>query len=191
MKRTILDQLHLLMPPNHAEDFVGVSKIRNVKKGGNFIEAGSVPRKIAFVGEGLFRYYYLGKDGQEFTKGIFSEGGILASYSAMIGETPSHFFIQALEPSTILEVNWGVWNELKAKNHFWDQFLFKMLEKGFITKERRERELLLLDAETRYRNFLDQYPGLEDRLTQKIIASYLGVKPESLSRIRRKFKALT
>lgn len=53
-------------------------------------------------------------------------------------------------------------------------------------KEKRERDLLLLDAETRYKNFLTEFPGMDQRIKQGIIASYLGIKPETLSRIRRK-----
>jgi CRP-like cAMP-binding protein len=53
-------------------------------------------------------------------------------------------------------------------------------------KEKRERDLLLLDAEKRYKNFLNEFPGMDQRIKQGIIASYLGIKPETLSRIRRK-----
>jgi len=53
-------------------------------------------------------------------------------------------------------------------------------------KEKRERELLLLDAETRYKNYLNDYPNLKGRIPQTIIASYLGIKPETLSRIKKK-----
>jgi CRP-like cAMP-binding protein len=69
---------------------------------------------------------------------------------------------------------------------FWIKFLLKFIEKGFMIKEKRERDLLLLDAETRYKNFLSEYPGMDQRIKQGIIASYLGIKPETLSRIRRK-----
>jgi len=54
------------------------------------------------------------------------------------------------------------------------------------TKEKRERDLLLLDAVTRYKNFLIEFPGMEQRIKQGIIASYLGIQPETLSRIRKK-----
>ena len=65
-----------------------------------------------------------------------------------------------------------------------------MIEKGFTTKEKRERELLLLDAESRYRIFLEEFPNLEKRVKQHMIASYLGITPERLSRIRKNMNAL-
>jgi CRP-like cAMP-binding protein len=61
-----------------------------------------------------------------------------------------------------------------------------LLEKGYCTKEKREREFLLFDAEARYQSFLKSYPGLEKRVKQHQIASYLGITNVSLSRIRRK-----
>jgi hypothetical protein len=72
------------------------------------------------------------------------------------------------------------------KDVFWVKFLLKFIEKGYIIKEKRERDLLLLDAETRYNDFLCEFPGIDQRIKQGIIASYLGIKPETLSRIRKK-----
>ena len=184
-------RLSNLMPHPFFEDFLTIGTERTLDKGEEFVRAGEIPRKVAFVLSGLFRYYYIDKEGVDYTKSIILEGSMLASYSAMINASPSYFFIQALEPAHLLEVNWNQWNQLQKKDRFWDQFLIKMLEKGFVTKERRERELLLWDAETRYRSFLEHYPRLENRLTQRIVASYLGIHPESLSRIRKKLKALT
>jgi CRP-like cAMP-binding protein len=66
--------------------------------------------------------------------------------------------------------------------------LLNILEKGFCIKEKRERELLLLDAEKRYNLFITEFPNLENRVSQQIVASYLGIQPESLSRLRRKYK---
>jgi hypothetical protein len=60
------------------------------------------------------------------------------------------------------------------------------VERGYIIKEKRERDLLLLDAETRYKDFLRDFPGIDQRVNLGIIASYLGIKQETLSRIRRR-----
>ena len=75
---------------------------------------------------------------------------------------------------------------LKAENPVWKDLLIRMLEIGYGAKERRERDLLLLDAETRYRNFCNEFPHLIRRVKQHQIASFLGIKPESLSRMRKK-----
>lgn len=179
-------QLNNILPAERIDELLSIAKEKPVSAGEYFIKAGEVPCKIAFVSSGLFRYVYANDRGDEFTKGIIAENFFLSSYSAMIMGKPSYFSIEALENSQLLEINWTDFNRLKDKDIFWLQFLLKFVEKGFIIKEKRERDLLLLDAETRYRNFLTEFPGMEQRIKQGIIASYLGIQPETLSRIRRK-----
>ena len=104
----------------------------------------------------------------------------------MVTGKPSFFSVEALEDSQILEIAWSDFIRLTELDVFWVRFLLKFIEKGYITKEKRERDLLLLDAETRYKNFLTEFPGLDQRVRQGVIASYLGIQPETLSRIRRK-----
>ncbi|MDI6401768.1 Crp/Fnr family transcriptional regulator [Balneolaceae bacterium ANBcel3] len=174
------------IPAEEAARLYEIGKKKSVKKGELFIRSGEVPGKFAFVHSGLFRYLYTNEEGKQFTKGFMPQFLFLSSYSAMIQNTPSWFCIEALEDSLIIEFDYHSWMELKASSFHWDRFLIAMLERGYTIKETRERELLLLDAESRYKIFLDRYPGLEQRVKQHMIASYLGVTPESLSRIRKK-----
>lgn len=178
--------LEKILPPDRIREITEIGKKSCIEPGDNFIRAGEIPSKFGFVSSGLFRYLYISDKGQEFTKGIIREGNFISAYSAMITHTPSFFFVEALEKSEVLEISYHSWLKLKASDPFWTGFLLKFVEKGFIIKEKRERDLLLLDAETRYRNFLEEFPGMEKRIKQTIIASYLGIQPESLSRIRKK-----
>lgn len=179
---------HLItfLPADKTEELMAIGKQKTIAPGAYFIREGETPKKLAFVHTGLFRYVYINAKGVEFTKGIISASGFISSYSAMISKTPSHFYIEALEASEILEFDLQQWNALREQNPFWNTFLFKIIEKGFCVKEKRERDFLLLNAETRYRNFLAEFPNLQGRIKQHIIASYLGIQPESLSRIRKK-----
>lgn len=176
------------MPEQEIEDLLNIARESTMSTGDNFIIEGDVPSKFAIVLNGLFRYYYLNSDGDEFTKGFIIEGQVMSSYSAMLYQKPSLFYIEALEKSQILEIDYKKWQELRSENSFWDKFLIQALEKGYCTKEKRERELLLLDAEQRYKIFLEEFPGFDKRVKLQVIASYLGIKPESLSRIRKKYK---
>lgn len=176
----------LLMPEERIDDLLSIGKEKTIALNEVFIAAGSIPRKFGFVMSGLFRYVYVDNKGTEYTKGIISEYSFICSYSAMVSQTSSYFTIEALEESQIFEISYIKWLDLRESNSYWYKFLLKQVEKGFITKEKRERELLLLDAETRYRNFQKDYPGMENRIKQSIIASFLGIQPESLSRIRKK-----
>jgi len=180
------EQFKNIIPENKIEDFLALCKEKPINISDYFIREGETPFKIAFVIKGLFRYVYINSKGDEFTKGIITENNFISSYSAMILGKPSYFSIEALEGSQVLEIHWSEFKKLLDNDIFWVKFLLKFVEKGYIIKEKRERDLLLLDAETRYKNFLVDFPAIDQRIKQGIIASYLGIKPETLSRIRRK-----
>lgn len=174
------------MPLDKAEKLLSIGRARSVNAHEYYLRAGEVPKSFAFVLSGLFRYVYINEKGDEFTKGLIMEQDFISSYSAMQSQSPSHFFIEAMEDAEIFDIPRQKWLVLLETDIFWYKFLLKSIEKGFSKKEKRERDLLLLQAETRYLDFLAEYPGIEKRISQAIIASYLGIKPESLSRIRKK-----
>lgn len=87
-------------------------------------------------------------------KTVRSSDCFISSYSAMILGKPSYFSIEALEDSQLLEIKWPDFMQLFDNDIYWVKFLLKFVEKGYMMKERREHDLLLLDAETRYKNFL-------------------------------------
>lgn len=159
-----------------------------LNKGDIFLRHGAIPQKFAFVSSGLFRYFYVSKKGSEFTKGFFQERSFIVSYSAMVKQTPSHYSIEALEDSRIHIIDYQKWLQLYSNHSCWASLLLALLQKGYMKKEAREREFLLLDAQERYISFLDEYPGLESRIKQHHVASYLGITPVALSRIRGKIK---
>jgi len=180
------EQLKNLLPEKRIDELLSMGKEKSMLAADYFIRAGETPLKIAYVFNGLFRYVYTNDKGDEFTKAIIPENNFISSYSAMILNRPSYFAIEALENAQLLEIQWDDFKKLLDKDVFWIRFLLKFIEKGYITKEKRERDLLLLDAETRYKDFLVEFPGIDQRIKQGLIASYLGIKPETLSRIRRK-----
>ena len=177
------DQLKSILPEKRMDELLSIGREKSILSSEYFIKAGDTPIKIAYVYKGLFRYVYIKDNGDEFTKGIIAENLFLSSYSAMIMSRPSYFSIEALEDSMVLEINWKDFTPLCDKDIYWLKFLLMFVEKGYMIKEKRERDLLLLDAETRYKNFLEEFPGMDQRIKQGIIASYLGIKPETLSRI--------
>lgn len=179
---------HLNLPEKELQELLNISEYKKIHKGNYFINEGQIPRKMAFVIKGLFRYVYTHENGNEFTKNIIAEKNFISSYSAMIYDAPSYFSIEVLEDAEILEIDFADWLGIKEKNPFWNAFLVQVLEKAFCIKEKRERELLLLDAEKRYEIFTAEFPNIENRVSQQIIASYLGIQPESLSRLKRKLR---
>lgn len=154
-------------------------------KGIFVVRAGETPDTIAFVVSGLLRLFYNDADGKEFTKSFCTENSFLASYSSLLLNKPSRIFIETLEESTLLIANYADYQTLADEHPCWQIINRKLAEMLFIKKELRESELVLDDATTRYRNFQAEYPGLENRVKQYHIASYLGITPVALSRIRK------
>lgn len=175
-----------LMPENKWGELLALGQEKSLQANDYFVRVGEIPTHIAYVFKGLFRYVYINEQGVEFTKGFMLDKSFISSYSAMVLHHPSYFAIEALEPSSYLEIAWFDFQKLLEKDVFWVHLLLQFLERGYMVKEKRERDLLLLDAETRYKNFLSEFPGIDQRVKQGIIASYLGIQPETLSRIRKR-----
>ncbi len=167
-------------------ELLEIGTIKTYEPTAYFLRAGQIPTKFGFVISGLFRYVYVSEQGKEFTKVFMPEKSFVSSYSAMISKKPSHFFIESLEFSRVLAIAYEDWEKLRRINPKWNLLLIKLLEKGYAIKEKREREFLLLDSEARYKIFLEEFPDLEKRVRQFMIASYLGITPVALSRIRKK-----
>lgn len=175
-------------PESELIKFSACVQRHTITRGERFLDAGKIPGRLAYVCTGLFRYLYTDSNGSEYTKGFFPKGDFVVSYSAMVSQTPSWFSIEALEDSVIDVFDYTNWQQLFHGHTCWASLLIAMLQKGYMKKEKRERELLMLDASERYQSFLKDYPGLEARVRQHMIASYLGITPVALSRIRSQSK---
>jgi len=160
----------------------------HVKKGEYFIRSGALPDKMACIVSGIFRIFYTSPAGEERTLAIRSEGRMLSAFSAFLEHTPSWYDIQALEDSDLLYVSLDQYAEGLKGHACWQVINAKYAQMLFVEKERRESEFLSDDAETRYKKFRERFPGVEDRIRQYHIASYLGITPVALSRIRKKLR---
>jgi len=173
------------IPADELTNFTRIFQPRTIRTGELLIRAGEVPTEIGFVVSGIFRLYYVNAAGSEFTKSFCPENHFVTAYSALTLKQPAQFFIEALEDSLLLVADYSQFTQLYAENFCWQIINHKLVEALFIKKEKREAELLLDDATTRYQKFLIEYPDLEHRVKQYHIASYLGISPVSLSRIRK------
>ncbi len=170
------------------EDIKKTFKYNFIKKGTHLTNEGDVENKISFVCEGMFRYYYITANGEEITKHFTVENDFATSYASLIYQRPTKYSIIADEDCHILSIDYKVYNELIEKDRSWERLARKYTEHIYNLKELREASFLLLDAETRYKEFLNSYKKIESRLRQKDIATYLGINPVSLSRIRKNLK---
>jgi len=151
-----------------------------------YIVAGAVPTRFAFVVEGLFSQHYVDSEGDVVIKYFFPEGRIAASVSATLLAQPSLFGITAIEDSTVLEYDFAAFKTLVARFPDVAAFYIRYIERHWIIeKEPGEIAFRHDDAMQRYRDFIRREPGLHKRLKQHHIAAWLGITPESLSRIKK------
>lgn len=146
--------------------------------------AGEPPRHVAFVHRGLVRLYFTGSDGQERTYGFRDEGHLVCAHSAVRTAEPATMSIETLEACELLIAPHRAFRELCESHAYWRQLSARLTEALYVQQLRRQRELLMDDAATRYRNFVATYPAMAGRLTQRQIAAYIGITPVALSRLR-------
>jgi CRP-like cAMP-binding protein len=161
---------------------------RNINRNDHFLNQGDNINRICLIREGLFRVYCNDLSGDEKTLAFRSQGQFLAGYSPFIENKEIWYSIEALEDSVILEIRFKDYLDLVRNSSSWNELIKNYMTLLFIEKEERERSFLLDDATTRYLEFIRKNPEFEDRIPQFNIASYLGITPVSLSRIRSKLK---
>jgi CRP-like cAMP-binding protein len=146
--------------------------------------AGEPVEQVSFIVRGLTRICYVVDGGVERTTGFRAEGELVCVYAAALSGAPSQQFVETLEPCELLTARRVAFAELCASHPAWARVLVAMTERLFLDEQGRHRDLLTKDATARYRAFLTERPALAARLTQRQVASYVGVSPEALSRIR-------
>jgi CRP-like cAMP-binding protein len=162
-------------------------RLRVLSKDDDFIRVGDVPTSVGFVVEGLLYQHYVGPDGDLIIKYFFPENRIAASVSATLLRKPSLFTITAIEDSSILAYDLAAFKDLAASYPDIAAFYIVYMERHWIIeKEPLEIAFRHDDAMQRYLDFINNEPELHRRLKQHHIAAWLGITPESLSRLRRK-----
>lgn len=158
---------------------------KELKKGDYFSREGQIAKELAFLNTGIVRAFYTTEMGQEYTKRFFTSPCIIGSYSSLITEKPSLYSQQALTPCTIFVANYTQVSELYDSHSDLERLARKFAENYFVFNEIKELEVVLLDATERYLQFKKEYQNLEEIIPQYHIASYLGISPTQLSRIRK------
>jgi len=161
---------------------------RIVSKGEHILRAGTIADEVFFVHQGLLRYYINdpADGGQERTGQFFDEGIVATDAESYLQRIPAQQNFEALETSSIIALPRAVLNAGYDQDHAIERFGRLMLEEALIGSQRRVSRLLVLQPEERYRLFVETRPEVARRVPQYLIASYLGLTPESLSRIRRR-----
>jgi len=168
------------------EGFVELFSLKKLDANEDWVKAGEHCSQFGFIVSGLIRIYYIDHAGNEINEGFYDKGRLVGPVSSMVSNEACQYYIQALEPSALLIADYRKFHEIGYEKPDWLRFEIKFLQQIYLRSARRDAQLLLGNAEQRYRWFCKEYPDLIKRIPQYQIASYLGVTPVTLSRLRKK-----
>jgi len=158
---------------------------KQFKKGELFLQEGKVCRHAGFILKGLMRYY-LTRDGEEKTFYFSRENEFICNYESFVPQIPSLKSIEALEDSTVCMISYDNLNLLYSTMANGERLGRLILEQVFVEALQNLNSFYVDTPEERYEKLLKAHPDLQQRIPQYYIASSVGVKPQSLSRIRKR-----
>ena len=158
---------------------------RKIKRRQFILQEEDICKHYTFVAEGCFKKFQVDQKGTEHNLQFIAENDWIMEIDSFYNEKPSRVFIEAIEPSIILQITKPDLINLFMSNPKFNRNFRVIIENRFVELENRVLQAISSTAEERYLTFLAQYPKLSQRLPNTQIASYLGITPEFLSKIRK------
>lgn len=143
---------------------------------------------MQFIAEGCLRAYYMDEEAKEHIVQFGIEGWWVNDLYSYLAKTPAKQFLQALEKSTVLQINRDTLNILYKEVPAIERFFRLKFEKAYVAFQERTLDVMSKTAEERYLEFRTKYRDIEQRVPQYMVASYLGITPEFLSSLRKKMR---
>lgn len=169
-------------------DFViSLLEHRAIKKKELLIRSGDVCRYDYFVNNGCLKVCYLDNKDAECIIKFAVENWWVVDLDSFLHRKPSFYYIQAVEDTQLFQLSKSNYDLLHREIPVFHKFSSERWQNGFIALQQRIIQNLSLTAEERYYHFKEKYPDLETRISQKLIAAYLGITPEFLSVLRKKW----
>lgn len=164
-------------------DFYAVMKPKTFAKGERIHEAGEICTKFYFLKEGLIRIYSE-QDDKDITCWFSAEGEVFTAIDSFFKQRPSKYIITAIEDTLVQEIDFEDLEALFQKHHSFEHIGRMMVTEAYVELVDRLDSLLFKTAKERYEDLLKHTPSLVQRVAVNHIASYIGVAPETMSRIR-------
>ncbi|WP_238381864.1 Crp/Fnr family transcriptional regulator [Mucilaginibacter pedocola] len=177
---------YFALSPAEEEAFAIRLTQKRVKRRQFLLQQGDVCRHFSFVVSGCLKMYAVDKNGKEHNIQFIAENDWATDLSSFYDEKPSLLYIEAVEPTEVLQIKHQDLLYLYSNHHTIDHNFRVIIEQKYIALQNRVLQNISLSADERYEAFLKQYPKLANRLPNTQIASYIGVTPEFLSTIRKK-----
>lgn len=191
MVSTLLRQLPLIGEVNFSgeenKELKKYFKIRTFKKKQKILNGGQVETHFNFVYKGLVRQYYIDANGNEVNTRFADAGDIICSEFSYFSGAPSEYISEAVENSTMLSITVKDMDYIQSLGMPFIRFGKLLMAQLFFLKEEREREFLANDATKKVELFFKLKPAMALRLPQIYIASYLNLKPETFSKLKKAY----
>ncbi|MFC0185827.1 cAMP-binding domain of CRP or a regulatory subunit of cAMP-dependent protein kinases [Pseudarcicella hirudinis] len=185
MKQNLVDLLKSLVDFTDEEIEITeeLFEIKHIKKGEIWVREGDLKLEVAFINKGLMRIFFM-KGKSENTFQFRAEGEFVSSFDNFFSQKPSRDYIQALEDCELCTISIQNLEYLRNKFHNWERFGRINYGSYFMEFDERIRAFISETAQQRYERFIRDYPDRTNRIPQLYLSNYLGITPQSLSRVR-------
>jgi CRP-like cAMP-binding protein len=175
---------HVTLTTEEEERFTSLLKITKVKKKQYIVQPEFVCRYRSYVYKGAMRAYLVDDNGQEHSIAFAIEDWWISDYNSYIFQEPATLFVEALEDTTLIQIDYNAEQLLKNEIPAFEKFFRIITERSLAFLQRRLLSNLSKTAEQRYNEFVTKYPLMLQRIPQYALASYLGISTEYLSKLR-------
>ncbi|AXP82875.1 DNA-binding transcriptional dual regulator Crp [Mariniflexile rhizosphaerae] len=172
------------LTPNEIAILESKITVRKYLKGQYIVQQGDICKYECFVLSGCTKTFYVDKEGQEHILMFSIEDWWTSDMGSFITQTPADFNVQCLENSELVMFSYDVIEDLYRDIPKLERFFRQIIERAFVASQKRIVRNFSLSAKEQYLYFRDQYPLIEQRIPQYMIASYLGITKEFLSKIK-------
>lgn len=162
---------------------------KKLRKKQYLLQEGDICKTIAFVEKGALRAYSVDENGSESIIQFALEGWTIADLNSFLTAEPATYNIEALEDAELVLINQPAHEELLQKMPKYETYNRLQITGAYIAMQKRLTSILSLSLEERYTNLTSLYPHIVQRVPQHMIASFMGLTPETLSRVRKKIAA--
>ncbi|WP_431244413.1 Crp/Fnr family transcriptional regulator [Flavobacterium sp. P21] len=183
----LLDEISKIGKPTIQDiEYIRISFMpTNSAKNSVLEEQDKIPEYLYFINSGFMRLFYYDENGEEQTTFLCSENGFIASFSSLVNQSKATENIECITDCELLRISYIDAKRLVEKSETLKNFFLVVFEKSISATSLRANDLAVLNAERRYQKMLEKQPHFIQNIPLQYIASYLGIKPQSLSRIRK------
>lgn len=182
-QKYLTDKIQL--SPEELNLIESVVTIKRLRKKQFLLQEGDKWKHNAFVSRGFLKTFSIDNSGREHIMNFSPEDYWTGDRESLLNGTPSKFNIDAIEDSEVILIGKEDFEMLCLKIPQFNDLVNKILQKSFVVSQNRIHASISLSAEDKYQNFLDRFPSIVNRIPQHMIAAYIGITPETLTRIRR------